>query len=35
MSELATVSTPPNRPTRSRAATRAALVERLQRFSLA
>ena len=33
MSELATVSTPPDRPTRSRAATRAAWVERLQRFS--
>ena len=33
MSELATVSTPPDRPTRSRAATRAAWVDRLQRFS--
>lgn len=34
MSELATVSTPPNRPTRSRAATRAAWVDRLQRFAV-
>jgi hypothetical protein len=33
MSELAAVATPPNRPTRSRAATRAAWVDRLQRFS--
>src|SRR5262249_47041717 len=34
MSELATVSTPPNRPTRSRAATRAAWIDRLQRFAV-
>jgi hypothetical protein len=33
MAELATVSTPPRRPTRSRTATRAAWVERLQRFA--
>ena len=34
MSELATVSMPSNRPTRSRAVTRAAWIDRLQRFAV-
>lgn len=34
MSELATVLTPPNRPSGSRAVTRAAWVDRLQRFAV-